>query len=107
MTSDPFFSLVIREWRVLKRDPWLICLVSWIPPLLFFIMWAIMSAGIARDLPIGVVDLDKSAMSRALIRHYDASPALAVNQSYPDIRKGSTALRAGKIYGLVIIPAQS
>lgn len=97
--------MVAREWRVLLRDPWLISLVSWVPLLLFFIMWAIFAQGIARDLPIGVVDLDKSHLSRALIRHYDASPALETAFDYPDVQQGATALRAGKIYGLVIIPA--
>ncbi len=97
--------MVAREWRVLLRDPWLISLVSWVPLLLFFIMWAIFAQEIARDLPIGVVDLDKSHLSRALIRHYDASPALETAFDYPDVQQGATALRAGKIYGLVIIPA--
>ena len=104
MSCPPFSSLIAREWRVLITDPWLVSLVSWLPPLLFFISWAIMSAGISRDLPIGIVDLDNSSMSRALIRHYDASPSLAAEQSYGDIQQGATALRAGHIYGLVLIP---
>jgi len=105
MIAPTFPSMVVREWRVLSADSWLFCLVSWFPPLLFFVMWSIMSAGIARDLPIGIVDLDNSAMSRSLIRHYDASSALATDYSYPDVQQGAVALRAGKIYGLVILPA--
>lgn len=105
MTAPSFVSMVAREWRVLLRDPWLISLVSWIPLLLFFIMWAIFAQGIARDLPIGVVDLDKSRLSRALIRQYDASPSLETADYYLEVRQGATALRSGKIYGLVIIPA--
>lgn len=96
--------MVAREWRVLLRDPWLVSLVSWIPLLLFFLMWAIFSQGIARDLPVGVVDLDKSRISRALIRHYDASPALETAYNYPEVQQGAAALRRGEIYGLVIIP---
>ncbi len=96
--------MVSREWRVLLRDPWLASLVSWIPLLLFFLMWVIFSQGIARDLPVGVVDLDKSRMSRALIRHYDASPALEIANDYLEVQQGAAALRNGKIYGLVIIP---
>lgn len=103
---QPFGRLVAREWRGLLEDPWLFSLVSWIPPLIFLILFAIMSAGIARDLPIGIVDLDKSAMSRALIRHYDASSALAADDSYIDPSQGAAALRAGKFYALVVIPAE-
>ncbi len=97
--------MVAREWKVLLRDPWLLSLISWVPLVLFFIMWAIFSKGIARDLPIGVVDLDKSRLSRALIRQYDANPALAIAYDYPDVQQGASALRKGIIYGLVIIPA--
>ena len=104
MTGPSFSSMVAREWRVLLADPWLAGLVSWLPPLLYFILWAIMSAGIARDLPIGIVDLDQSGMSRALIRHYDAVSALTADHSYPEMQQGSAALRAGQIYALVVIP---
>ena len=104
-SSQPFGRLVAGEWRALLEDPWLLNLISWIPPMIFLLLWAIMSAGIARDLPIGIVDLDKSAMSRALIRHYDASSALAADGTYIDPSRGAAALRAGKIYALVVIPA--
>lgn len=104
MMSPSFGSMVTREWRVLLRDPWLASLVSWVPLLLFFLMWAIFSQGIARNLPIGVVDLDKSRTSRALVRHYDASPDLEIAYNYLDVRQGADGLRTGKIYGLVVIP---
>jgi len=104
MMTPSFASMVVREWRSLLLDPWLVSLVSWIPILLFFLMWAIFSQGIARDLPIGVVDLDKSRTSRALVRHYDASPAIDIAYHYLNVQQGSNALRTGKIYGLVIIP---
>ncbi len=89
---------------MLLHDPWLLSLISWIPALIYFTLWLIFSAGIARELPIGVVDLDNSRISRTLIRHYNASPALNVSHNFPDVRQGSHALRAGKINGLVIIP---
>ncbi|MDK9705603.1 MAG: ABC transporter permease [Desulforhopalus sp.] len=105
MTDQPFARLISREWQALLSDPWLLSLVTWIPLLLFFLLWAIMSAGIARDLPIAIVDLDHSAMSRALVRHYDGSPSLAVDTGFSDPQQGAAALRAGKMYAMIIIPA--
>lgn len=102
--SSLFVNMVGREWRQLFQDPWLFSLVTWIPATIYFIIWSIFSAGIARDLPIGIVDLDKSRISRALIRHYDASPALDACHNYLDIQQGSKALRAGIINGLIVIP---
>jgi len=94
-----------REGRLLFADPWLMSLMSWIPLLLFGSIWFIFSGAIARDLATGVVDLDGSRMSRALIRQYDASPALQVGRSYSTVAEGAKALRGGEIYALVIIPA--
>lgn len=96
--------LLRRELTDMYNDPWLLSLVTWVPPLLFLVMYWLFSQGIATDLPIGVVDLDKSRMSRSLTRHYDASPSLAVNSGYPSIDSGAEALRSGKIYALAVLP---
>jgi len=97
--------MIAREWRVLGKDPWLFGLVTWLPPVLFFLMWLIMSAGIPRDLPVGIVDLDNSSLSRALIRHYDATSALTAETGFSNLLQGADALRAGRIYALIVLPA--
>lgn len=99
-----FTSQLCREWQLLKADGWLRSLVSWLPVALFITLWAIFSAGIARDLPIGVVDFDHSRLSRQVVRQYDASPAIAVTQAFSSVAQGSAALRAGEVYALVVIP---
>ncbi|PSW20883.1 ABC transporter permease [Photobacterium sanctipauli] len=97
-------SLLGREWQIIRRDRWILALVTWVPLLIFMLLWGIFSSGIARDLPIGVVDLDHSRLSRQLIRQYDASPVLSVDQAYASVEQGSYALRGGDIYALVVIP---
>lgn len=101
-----FSQSLRREWQVLATDGWLKALLSWVPPLVFLLVWAVFSAGIARDLPIGVVDLDQSRLSRQAVRYYDASPALAVARAFSSVEQGSAALRGGDIYALVVLPAQ-
>lgn len=100
-----FTSQLKREWQLLISDGWLRSMVSWLPVVLFFTVWAIFSAGIARDLPIGVVDLDHSRLSRQIVRQYDASPALAVTRAFTSVEEGSRALKGEDIYALVVIPA--
>lgn len=97
----------VSEWRLLAEDPWLVSLVTWLPPLLFVMIYAIFSQGMARNLPVGVVDLDQSKLSRTLIRCYDASPTIAVAKNYPSALAGVKAMRGGKIYGLFIISADT
>lgn len=104
-TSVTIAQQMRREWGLLITDTWLSASVSWIPLLLFFILWWIFSAGIPRDLAIGIVDLDHSDLSRNLIRHYDSNPVLNVMSQYDSVRQGSSALVSGKINALVVIPS--
>ena len=104
MSSKTGITKQFSEWHHLIGDPWLLSLVSWLPPLCFLIIYLIFSQGLARDLSIGIVDLDQSRLSRGMIRYYDASPTLAVNESYPSLQEGIRALRGGTIYGLVLLP---
>ena len=105
MKGPSFTALLGQAWRLQLGDPWLRLLMLWLPPVLFFLLWAIMSAGQARDLPIAVIDLDNSPLSRSLVRHYDLSPSLAVTARFPDVAQAGAALRAGTVYALVILPA--
>ncbi len=93
-----------REWHLIRSDAWLASLVSWIAPALFILIWWIFSAGLPRALPVGVVDLDHSDLSRSLITHYDANPSLRVVRQFSSVNEGSFALRGGEINALVVIP---
>ncbi len=104
MSSTTSPTKQFSEWQHLIGDPWLLSLVSWLPPLCFLIIYLIFSQGLARDLSIGIVDLDQSRLSRAMTRYYDASPTLAVKESYPSLQEGIAALRGGAIYGLILFP---
>ncbi|CCN81419.1 putative ABC-type multidrug transport system,permease component [Vibrio nigripulchritudo SFn27] len=92
---------------VVKADKWLLSALTWIPLVVAFIIWAVFAQGLARDLKIGIVDLDNTAFSQQLVRHYDASPSLKVMASYPDTLSASQALTSGDIYGYVVIPRNS
>ena len=107
MTAKTPIAKRASEWRLLFQDPWLLSLVTWLPPLLFFMVYAIFSQGMARNLPVGVVDLDHSNLSRTLIRYYDASPTVTMTGHYPSAQEGAKAMRGGQIYGLIIISADT
>lgn len=93
-----------REWRLLWQDPFGRALASWLPLLLMGILCWVFSAGLARDLKIGLVDLDQSLLSRELAFSLDASAGLKVTQQFDSIEAGASALRGGDIYALVVLP---
>lgn len=95
------------EWQIIREDKWLFSMITWLPPLIFFLLYCVFAQGLPRDLPIGVVDLDKSTISRKLVRTYDADPSLAVVSMFSSPAEGIAAMRNAEIYGLIIIEADT
>lgn len=98
-------SIFRVQWDIVKQDKWLLSCLTWLPCLLAFSIWAIFSQGIARDLPIGIVDLQHTQLSRTLTQDFDASPTLKVAHSYADVAQAKRAMVEQKIYGYIIIPS--
>lgn len=94
----------ISQWQVLKQDTWLLASLTWIPLLLALSIWWIFSQGVARELPIGVLDLQQSALSRQLIREFDATSTLKVERNFIDIREAKQAFIGNEIYAYLVIP---
>ncbi|MET3133889.1 ABC-2 type transport system permease protein [Oxalobacteraceae bacterium GrIS 1.11] len=96
--------VVAREWARLRADFWDLGMLSWIPLALYLLTWLIFSAGVARDIPVAVIDQDQSAMSRQLARWLDASPGVAVVAKAADGAEAMHLLRERRAYGFVLIP---
>jgi ABC-2 type transport system permease protein len=62
------------------------------------------SAGLATRLPIAVLDLDNSDLSRSVIRMVDATPDTAVTQRVSDLAEGRAMILRGDVYGLLLLP---
>lgn len=94
----------ISQIAVIRRDKWLLSSLTWIPILLAVMIGAIFFQGIARDLPVGVVNLDRGTLSQQLTRYYDATPSMAVVAQYQSVSEAKQALIAGDIYAYAVIP---
>ncbi|PIE71598.1 MAG: multidrug ABC transporter permease [Deltaproteobacteria bacterium] len=96
-------DLMRDELRLLVFDRWLLFSVSLLPAGLFLFMLCVFHAGIVHELPVAVVDMDHSALSRSLIRCYDASSGLTIQQ-YASQKAAASALRSGRVYGIIYVP---
>lgn len=96
----------VSQLSVVLRDRWLLSSLTWIPIVLAVTIWAIFSQGIARDLPIGVVNFDNGSLSQKLVRYYDATSAMKVTHHFASVEEAKQALTVGDIYGYAIIPTQ-
>lgn len=91
-------------WRSYYSNPWLISVTFGLPLILSLLIWWVFSASVVRELPIDVVDLDQSSLSRMIIRDYDATPTLKIRSVQPNNQMANQALKKGDNYGYVIIP---
>jgi ABC-2 type transport system permease protein len=100
----PGFRLVFwREIGWLRRRPFLLGLTTIVPLAQIAFLAAIFSAGLATRLPIGVLDLDSSDLSRTIIRMVDATPDSAVAVRVGDLAEGRGMILSGKIHGLLML----
>lgn len=104
-SRSPFPASLRREWELLRRRPWDLAMISWVPLLAVALVYAIFYAGMPTRLPIGVWDADRSALSRQLVRFLDAAPGLHVVQQFGNAIEVEQAMRNGTVYGVVEIPS--
>ncbi|GIU13786.1 MULTISPECIES: ABC transporter permease [unclassified Shewanella] len=92
-----------REFIALQDDPWQLALISYIPLLSIIGLWLLFSAGLPRQLPVAVVDLDNSQVSRSLARQLQANP-VTKPVSYSELSSAEAAMKQGEVYALLVLP---
>ena len=92
-----------REFSALQDDPWQLALISYIPLLSIIGLWLLFSAGLPRQLPVAVVDLDNSQVSRSLARQLQANP-VTKPISYSELSSAEAAMKQGEVYALLVLP---
>jgi ABC-2 type transport system permease protein len=101
----PGFWLVFwREIDWLRRRPFLLAFITIVPIGLMALLTMIFNAGLATRLPIAVLDLDSSDLSRSIIRMVDATPDTAVAVRVGELAEGRGMILSGKIHGLLMLP---
>lgn len=103
--------IFINIWRVLKRElhmmfarPLYMFASVGVMLLSTFFFLTLMRGGSAEKMPVAVVDLDQTSISRRLTHEMQATPSVdiqLITNSYPEARE---AMQKGKIYGIFVIP---
>lgn len=75
-------------------------------PLVAFAFFALFfSKGVARNIPIAVVDDDRTALSRKIVEMIDATPTAYVAYVAPSMFEAERLMREGEIMAVVLIPS--
>ncbi|MDO4708903.1 MAG: ABC transporter permease [Pseudomonadota bacterium] len=93
------------EARQLRQRPREWAMFSWLPALILLLVMWMFSAGLPGPMPLAVLDLDGSLLSRQLLRMLDESPGLAVSQQPLDAAEAEVQIKSGAVAALLVIPA--
>ena len=99
-----FSKLVLRELMVLRHNLiYPFCMIVF--PLLTMVFFtSLMDDGLPTQMPVGVVDLDNTSTTRALVRRLDAFQMSKVVARYPSEYEARNAIQRNEIYGFLYIP---
>lgn len=102
-TYSPFRSVLLREWRRMtsRRLYFGVCII--LPLFTLFFMATIFGNGQMENIPIGIVDQDNTASSRAIARNISAVPTFKVTRHFVN-EKRRKAVQKKEIYGYLSIP---
>jgi ABC-2 type transport system permease protein len=94
----------LEELQNIGSSYYKLFLLTLFPLFSFGIIGAIFYSGVARELPIVVVDNDKSELSRKLLSHIHASPTIKIALVVHSTKEAVAAVQGTKAYAAVIIP---
>ena len=97
-------DIALRELGILRNNMiYAFCMVVF-PLLAVLFFTTVLRDGLPQDLPIGVVDADNTATSRALVRTLDGMQSSRVTIRFASPTEARCAMQENKIYAYLYIP---
>jgi ABC-2 type transport system permease protein len=97
-------AVVRRELRRLPRLPVLWSLLGPIPAAMTLLIIGVFRTEVVRDLPVAVLDLDRSATSRTATRWLEATRSSRVAGYVEDMEAARLAVLERQVYGVLVVP---
>lgn len=94
-----------RELRRLTHQPMYFVLMFLLPLLSFVFFTVLFHKGVARDIPVAVLDEDHTNLSRKVTQMIEETPTALVAYGIQSMNEGERLMREGRISAIVQIPA--
>ena len=95
---------IIRGWKQMARRPLYVCMMVLVPLACAWFFCDLMKDSVVQRTPVGIVDLDKSDISRRLTRNLNALQQVEIKNTYGSYQEAIDALQRGEIFGFFFIP---
>jgi ABC-2 type transport system permease protein len=102
--SSCFYKVLIREIKRIFTSPVYLFFSILAPVISFFVLMAIFSKGVPRDLPIAMVDQDHTALSRNISRMADATSIASVDYQCASLEQAHELMNKGDVEAIIVIP---
>ena len=99
-----FLKSYIKELKLITHDVGIILFLAFLPLAYPIIYSLIYNPEQVRDVRMVVVDHDRSALSRELVRNLDATQEIRIIGYAADLGEGKHAMNSHKCYGILEIP---
>lgn len=98
------YNIAVRECGLIRQNRiYLFCMLIF-PIVMAAFFTSLMQEGVPTEMPVGVVDMDRSSASRALIRRLDGMQTSHVTVHYSTISEARKGIQQGKIYACLLVP---
>ncbi len=101
-----FRQALAEEIAHLWRDRFDLALLTLVPLVCLVMMGGMLSQGSPRGLGVVIVDQDRSAASRSIVRAIDAVDALTVVGDVSSLPEGFSAIRRERAVAVVVLPSR-
>lgn len=100
----PIFAVMIRESERIKQNPAYRFLLFGGPLIGILLLFFIFHAGVAKKLPVAVVDQDNTSISIKISNALNASPDVEIIGGAKDMFQAEEWLRQGVVHAIVLLP---
>jgi len=101
---EAFYGAFKREIESVRGSFYRVGLLTFFPLLSFALVVAIFYKGIAYEMPVIAVDLDKTPLSRDLLFEVDASATINIKYRLNNLAEAKRVIKSSKAYALFIVP---
>jgi len=94
----------IYELLSIKKSFYKLSLITFLPLCCFALIIAIFYGGVLHNIPIAVVDNDKTTFSRNLLFDIQSSSTVDIKYTSNSLKDSMKMLQSGDVYGVLVIP---
>ncbi len=102
--QNPFFKVFFREIERMMNSSVYLFTVLIAPLFSFLILRTIFADGVPANLPVGLVDMDQTELSRKIGQWIDATAEATIVYRSPNLSAAQQQMELGNIQAIVLIP---